>query len=70
MKNLISNLEGKRWDVQLFFVRLMFCSTLIMFDKKDKLFLDTFLIHKKLNKTLIGHNLETGFSSINVLFDQ
>ncbi len=26
--------HGKRWDVQLFLVRLMFCSTWIMFDNK------------------------------------
>jgi hypothetical protein len=26
--------RGKRWDVQLFLVRLMFCSTRIMFDNK------------------------------------
>ncbi len=26
--------KGKRWDVRLFLVRLMFCSTWIMFDNK------------------------------------
>ncbi len=32
--NLNRKCKGKRWDVQLFLVRLMFCSTLIMFDNK------------------------------------
>ena len=59
--------NGERLDVHLFIVLLMFCSTLIMI-MKGRSFLGT--VHKKLNKTLIEHNLKTGFSLINVLFDQ
>jgi hypothetical protein len=53
---LMRSFVGKRWDVRLFLVQLMFCSTWIMFDNKKTDYVRLILISTSdmyKNRTLI-----------------